>query len=290
MYKELPISPNFTSAVEGKDTPEQLHNLSEVQGEFLSRGVFFDVYSMELPDESGEPQPFVFKDFRVGDATMKPAEQVALFQHQYYEAEQLKTIVGEQFFPEDFWIRSGEFSDDEAHAFYAEPGKTANTMRKFMEVQMDRQLTDRYSSDDKKKGAVKKVMSQVGERIIDKHDKQPFIGAVVQERINGGSFEDILKSIDKSDPNYEKLRENVRGLIQGLRRYHDDNEYAAFTWHGLGSDNVMVEVDEADKITGRVMIIDANFTERPNTAFRDSVLKKIEQNVFDPLEKHFSLS
>jgi len=158
MHREtLPISPEFRPAPEGEeDIPEQLRQLHETKGEFLSRGVFFDVYAMELPDESGVPQPFVFKDFRAGDATMKPVEQVALFQHQYYEAEQLKQITGEKLFPQAYWIRSSEFSDDEAHAFYAEPGKTANTMRKFMEVQMDRQLTDRYSSDDKKKGAVKR--------------------------------------------------------------------------------------------------------------------------------------
>jgi len=132
-------------------------------------------------------------------------------------------------------------------------------------------------------------MSEVGDRIVDKHTEQPFIGAVVQERINGGSFEAVLKSVDESDPNYETLRQNVRELIQGLRRYHDDSEYAAFTWHGLGSDNVMVEQDEAGNITGRVMIVDANFTERPNVPFRDAVIKKIEQNVFEPLEKHFNL-
>lgn len=269
--------------------PDRLRQLHEVEKHFLSRGVFFDVYEMELPDAQGNAEPFVFKDFQSGKTTMSPQEQVALFQHQYYEWVQLRASVGEQFFPESHWIRSGDFSDDQAHGFFAEPGKTANTLTEFVKVQLDRQLADRYSSDDTKKGAVKTVMSAVGSQLSNAHESRPFIGAIVQERVHGVSYNEALKQVDRSSPAFATLRENTRQLLRGLRRYHEENQIGAFTWHGLASDNVMVETDEQGKITGRVVVIDANFTERPNQAFRDGVLKKLKKNVFHPLEQELGL-
>jgi len=272
-----------------KDIPERLRQLHEVEGKFLSRGVFFDVYAIDLPDEDGKPEPLVFKDFRGGDVVMSPEEQVSLFQHQYYEWIQLQEMVGEEFFPKSDWIRSTSFTEDQAHGFYETPGKTANTMLEFIKVQLDRQLADRYSSDDKRKGAVKQFMSSLGSQISPKHETTPFIGAIIQERVNGISFAEALKHVKKTDPTYERLREATRKLISKLREYHAESDYTAFTWHGLGSDNVMVEVDENGKITGRVVIVDANFTERPNKTFKDGVVKKIEENVFKKLEHALEL-
>lgn len=269
---------------------DRLRQLHEVEKHFLSRGVFFDVSAMELPDSQGRAESFVFKDFQSGKSTMSPQEQVALFQHQYYEWVQLRESVGEQFFPESHWIRSGDFSDDQAHGFFSEPGKTANTLTEFVKVQLDRQLTNRYSSDDAKKGAVKKAMSSLGGHLNTAHEEQSFIGAVVQKRVHGVSYAEALQSADRSSPAFESLRNNTRELLRGLRRYHEENEIGAFTWHGLESDNVMVETNEKGDITGRVFIIDANFTERPNQTFRNGVLKKLQKNVFDPLEKELGLN
>lgn len=290
--KRLPIpEQEFTPASETeKDIPEKLRNLHEVRGEYLTRGVFFDVYDIELPDEDGNAEPFVFKDFRSGDAVSSPEEQVALFQHQYYEQVYLKSRIGDQFFPESHWIRSTEFSEDEAHGFFSVPGKTANTMQEFIKTQLDRQLADRYSSDDKlKKGAVKDLMSKLGESVAPEHEDKPFIGAIVQKKISGVSFKEALGSIDKGSPAYESLRENTRLLIRGLRDYHAEDNITAFTWHGLKSDNVMVETDESGNLTGEVFVTDANFTERPNKAFKDSVVKKLEKNVFAKLEKELDI-
>lgn len=280
----------FKSASEvEREIPERLRYLHEVKGEFLTRGVFFDVYTISLPDDAGEPEPFVFKDFRSGDVTMSPEKQVSLFQHQYYEWYSLRKSMGEKFFPESHWIRSSEFSDDEAHGFYSVPGKTANTMEMFVKVQLDRQLADRYSSDDKKKSAMKQVMGKIGEAVAPQHVEKPFTGAIVQKRVQGLPFAEALKRLDKSDSQYPELRENVKELIQGLRIYHDENPYGAFTWHGLGSDNVMAEVDDDGRLTGKVYIIDANFTERPYKVFKEKVVAKLERDVFEKLESAFDL-
>ncbi len=286
----LPSETEFKPAAETeKDIPERLHQLHEVEGKFLGRGVFFDVYEIDLPDEEGRSEKFVFKDFRSGDVTMSSKEQVALFQHQYYEWASLKADVGERFFPKSYWIRSKEFSEEEAHGFFSKPGKTANTMEEFIKVQLDRQMANRYSSDDKKKGSLKKIMGQIGEKVAPGHEKKEFIGAIVQEKINGVSLSEALKRLDKSSPAYEKIRQTVSELIAGLKRYHEESTVSAFTWHGLGSDNVMAETNENGELTGNIFIIDANFTERPNKLFRDRVLKRIEKDVFQKLEEALEL-
>ncbi|MEK9152562.1 MAG: hypothetical protein AAB692_04295 [Patescibacteria group bacterium] len=269
--------------------PERLRQLHEVEGHFLSKGVFFDVYAIDLPNDKDKPEPFVFKDFRSGDATTSPREQVALFQHQYYEFESLKKRVGKKFFPESYWIRSTEFSDDEAHGFYSVPGKTPNTMQKFLETQLDRQLMNRYSSDGKRQGALKNLMFKLGEALIPKHEKKPFIGAIVQERINGVTLAEALRRLEKGSPEHEQLKKSAAELIRGLRQYHNENPYGAFTWHGLDSDNVMADIDKDGNVTGKLTIADANFTERPNRLFKDKVVSKLEKEVFEKLERQLEI-
>lgn len=280
---------HYRSAEHGVDIPDRLRSLHEVERHFLAHGVFFDVYALRMPNEQGEEESFVFKDFRSGDITMSPEEQIALFQHQYYEWVMLKFHVGKEFFPESHWIRSSEFSDDEAHGFYSVVGKTANTMEMFLKVQLDRQLANRYSSDDKKKGVVKDLLSQLGSSLVSTHETKPFIGAIVQRRINGATFAEVLPHLDKNHANYPLLRSNTQALIAGLRAYQTSNDYGVFTWHGLGSDNVMVELGEDRQITGRVFVIDANFTERPNSTFKQAVAAKLEHDVFQSLERAFAL-
>jgi len=282
---ELSSIPDVVMANEWEaELPEILTKLHESESRFLNRGVFFDVYELDLP---GDEKPRVFKDFRSGDASMSEKEQIALFQHQYYESVQMKTIVGEQFFPESYWIRNAKFSDDEAHGFYSVPGQTANTMTEFAKVQADRQFMNRYSSDDKRKGLFKKIIERLGRKFQNKETE--FIGGNIQEYINGVPFSEVIKDLDSDDPNYETLQQNTRELIRGLSRFHADSPYTAFTWHGLSSENVLVELDDEGKITGRVMIIDANFTERPNKAFKQTVEAKLEKDVFSVLEDRLDL-
>lgn len=119
---------------------------------------------------------------------------------------------------------------------------------------------------------------------------KPFIGATVQRRVHGVSFVEALHRLDKSDPHYQELRRNTSKLITGLRNWHEENSYGAFTWHGLESDNVTVEVDDEGKLTGRVFVVDANFTERPNKTFKEVVVKKLERDVFEKLEQALELS
>lgn len=289
----LPSETEFKPAAEiEKDIPERLRRLHEVEGRFLSRGVFFDVYDIDLPSEEGEPEEFVFKDFRSGDITMSPEKQVALFQHQYYEWVVLKQAVGEKFFPKSFWIRSSEFSEEEAHGFFAKPGITPTAHKEFMklhvQVQLNRHLANRYSSDDVRVGAINKIMAELGKPLAE-HAEKPFIGAIVQEKVNGVSLAEALKKIDKSSPAYESFRKNIQELIQGLRRFHDENPIGAFTWHRLGSENVLAEVDENGEPTGNVYIVDANFTERPTKLYKEKVIEKMNKEIFQKLEEALEL-
>ncbi|MBP9869619.1 hypothetical protein KBC59_03635 [Patescibacteria group bacterium] len=281
----IPAEPNLSS--EGMQRRRRLLKASSESAEFLKRGVFYDVYQVDIPQSVGGVEKFVIKDFRAGDV-VKPAEnQVALFQHQYYEWNALKHELGEKFFPESYWVRS--LTQPNAHAYYEEPGKTPNTMNEFLRVQVDRQLADRYGSDDAKKGTFKKLMGGIGKMIRDEHADKPFVGAILQHRVNGLPFSEALSKVDANDPATDVLKENVRELIRELRRVHSRNETAAFTWHGLESDNVVAEVDEKGRLTGGVKVLDANFTERPNEVFRQKVLQKLEKDVFDKLERALNL-
>lgn len=133
---------------------------------------------------------------------------------------------------------------------------------------------------------INKLTKKIGKIAGAEYAETPFIGAVVQEKISGVSFKDALQKVDKKSEIYQRLQENIRNLIRGLRAYHEQSDYAAFTWHGLGSDNVMCEVDESDKLTGRVTIVDANFTERPNKLYKDKVVKKMEKAILQKLEDY----
>ncbi|MFH1048022.1 MAG: hypothetical protein V1738_07030 [Patescibacteria group bacterium] len=273
-----------------KDIPERLKNLHETKGEFLTRGVFFDVYDMELPDSDGKAEPFVFKDFRSGDVIMNEKEQISLFQHQYYEWNYLREKIGHEFFPESYWIRSPKFTDDEAHGFYSVPGKSANTMGEFLTVQLDRQLANRYNDDDQRRSVIKKVLGRVGGVLMPKHDDKPFIGAVVQKKVKGVPFSEALQMNVESNERKALLKESCRKLISNLRVYHDEDELTAFTWHGIDSKNVLAEIDDMGELTGRVYVIDANFIERPNKVFKEAVVEKLEENVFSKIEEQLGLN
>lgn len=176
---------------------------------FLARGVFFDVYELDSQGQEDKKGSYVVKDFRSGDILKTPTEQIAFFQHQYYEWNLLRKEVGEKFFPESYWIRNAASSDDEAHGFYSKPGETANTYTEVIKTQLDRQLADRYGRDDQKKGKMKRLMSSAGKRLSQTHEEKPFIGAVIQERIHGIPFSDAITKIHRNDPNYSTLRANI---------------------------------------------------------------------------------
>lgn len=273
-----------------KELPETLRDLHEIKGEFLSHGVFFDVYDTDLKGPG--KKEMVIKDFRGGDIMMSPKDQAALFQHQYYEWMQLRSVVGENFFPESFWIRSPEFSEDEAHKYYKKPGKSPlsfpESIKLLIQTQLSRHLRKRFSADDYDH-FINDVTAKVSEITGLENYQGEFVGAIVQEKIHGVSFKKALEALDKDGPAYEKLRENTRNLIRNLRVYHEQSDYAAFTWHRLSSENVMCETDENNKPTGRVVIVDANFTERPKKIYKDKVVKTIEKDIFQKLEDELEL-
>ncbi|MBN1584835.1 hypothetical protein JW899_00505 [Candidatus Uhrbacteria bacterium] len=296
MNSERPLprpEEDFVPASEnGEQISDRLRDLDKREGKFMSRGVFFDVYEIELPDESGNGEPYVFKDFRSGDVIMDEREQLSLFQHQYYEWNYLKGKLGDRFFPESFWVRSSKYSADEAHGFYEKPGKTANTMTEFMAVQLDRQLADRYNADDRKRTVIKRTLKVVGQAVGADRKDRPFIGAVIQRKVRGVPLSEALDLLELSEGNEglrQVFRKEVADLLSGLREYHGESDHSAFTWHGLDSENVLAEKDDSGQLTGRLYVVDANFIERPNRTFKDAVVRRLEENVLKKLETALGL-
>jgi hypothetical protein len=129
----------------------------------------------------------------------------------------------------------------------------------------------------------------IGKTFSTTHQEKPFIGAIVQERVNGIPFSKVLERLDRESVAYPILKRHVGQLITGLRRFHAANELAAFTWHRLDSDNVVAEIDATGELTGRVVVLDGNFTERPDAIYKNSVMKKLNKNIFAKLEEIFEL-
>lgn len=165
---------------------------------------------------------------------------------------------------------------------------------KFWLIQANRRLAGRYGLDERHKNQenkpFNKIISQLGKEIEKFKDKK-FTGAVIQERIHGTTFSRVLSSPElKSHPNYPLLQHSVQTLVHGLREFHAQEPRAAYTWHSLESDNIMAEIDDNNEITGRVVIIDTNFSQRPDTIYQKSVLKKLEEKILQPLEEKFELA
>ena len=76
----IPKNPFVASADERMEQlPPIVDALQGKTAEYLNKGMFFDVYTVDAP-VVGEKQPqrYVVKDFRIGDAIMSPEERVSL--------------------------------------------------------------------------------------------------------------------------------------------------------------------------------------------------------------------
>lgn len=260
----------------------------ELQGktaEYLNKGMFFDVYTVDVPIV-GEKQSkrYVVKDFRIGDAVMSPEEQISLFQDQYYEWNSLRGDVGAGFFPETYWLRSSAFSSDQAHGLYKEPGKSGNTTWEFVKLRVDRQLANRYGSEVTI-GTAKKVMREIGAKLIP--PERSHVGIVVQEYIHGESFGEIIQRLrpeDKQTPAFRLLQQAVSGLLVALQRAQEQDPLHVFSWDSLLSHNIMVETDAENRVTGRVFILDANGLRRPTETHRKVVIRR-NQNIIHAIRQ-----
>jgi len=263
------------------------HTISpELKGQ--GRGVFFDTH--EILKEKGELSDFVFKEFHL-DLLFSQKGAVEMFSKQEEEYNTMK-----EYFPEDMIAESIYLVPNKMKPIFEKAKldtKNIYPYHKFWQIQANRRLAGRYGLDERHKNQEDKKLNQalafIGRKIEKVKDKK-FTGAVLQEGIHGTAFAHVLNSPDlKNHPNYEKLRDSVDTLINGLRKFHQDEPRAAYTWHSLESDNVMVETDENDEITGRIVIVDTNFSQRPDTVYQKSVIKKLEEKILKPLEEKFDL-
>lgn len=268
--------------------PPEITESYEISPELKGRGVFYDAH--EVLKENGELSDYVYKEFHL-DLLFSQKGAVELFSKQEEEHEAMKPYFPEEMLPKTIYlVQKGMEPTFEMAKLDT---KNIYPYRTFWKIQANRRLAGRYGLDERHKGREEKPINALllllGEQ-IEKVKEKKFAGALIQERINGIPFGELMKSKDwKKSPNYEKLRENVRSLIEGLRKFHENEERVAYTWHSFDSDNVMVETDEKGEITGRVAIIDTNFTQRPDTLYQKSVIKKLEESILKPLEKMFEL-
>lgn len=261
----------------------------QIEPELKGRGVFYDTHEMRR--ESGELAHAVSKEFHL-DLLFSREAATEIFSRQEEEHKLLEKYFPPEMLPKSAFLVPKEFEDTFAKA--KETSGPIYPYGKFFLIQMNRRFQGRYGLDERYAGREEKPMAKalkfMGDQIAKLKKSEKPTGVLIQERINGISFGEQLAREDLLEqPQYEALRENVRRLVSGLRAMHEKEERVAYTWHGLSSDNVMVELDAAGAPTGRVVIIDTNFIERPSVKWKKSVEEKLEQNVLQPLEAKFQI-
>jgi hypothetical protein len=260
-----------------------------ISPELKGRGVFYDAH--DILKEKGELADFVVKDFHL-DILFSEKGAVELFSKQEEEHETMK-----KYFPPDMIAESVYLVPNRLEPLFEKAKLNTDNIypyHKFWQIQANRRLAGRYGLDERHKNQEDKKFNQMLARLgkeIENLKEKKFTGAIIQERINGTTFADILSNPNlKNHPNYPLLQHSVQALVQGLREFHQNEPRAAYTWHSLESDNVMVETDKNNEITGRVVIIDTNFSQRPDKVYQKSVIKKPEEKILQPLEEKFELN
>ncbi len=270
--------------------PPAVKETLSIKPELKGRGVFFD--TREALRKNGELADVVLKEFHL-DLLFSKKAAVDLFSKQEEELETMKPFFPKEMLPESVFVVPDEFKADYEWAKV----NTDNIYpySTFAKIQLNRRMQGRYGLDerfkDREKSFGNRALMAAG-NLMDKWanmERRP-VGFLVQERIHGTSFGKLFQTPDwKKQPNYPKLRDSVRTLIEGLRNFHADVDRAAFTWHALESDNVTVELDENGEITGRVVIIDTNYSQRPDKTYAKSVTSKLEKKILQPLAVQFGL-
>jgi len=259
-----------------------------ISPELKGRGVFYDTH--ETLRESGELADFVFKEFHL-DLLFSRESAVDLFSKQEEEHEVCKKYFPEEMVPRTVFIVPQEFEPQYERA-------KVDTSRiypyyRFGQIQLNRRLAGRYGLDERFEDREKKLLNRAFRAIgkqLEKLKEKKFTAALVQERVNGISFGELFKRPDwQEEKNYPLLRENVKKLLDGLNSMHEKEPNMAYTWHSLESDNVTVEMDKDGHITGRVVIIDTNFIQRPDRVYKKVVVKKLEEQILKPLEESFGI-
>ncbi|KKU12044.1 MAG: hypothetical protein UX17_C0059G0005 [Parcubacteria group bacterium GW2011_GWC2_45_7] len=259
-----------------------------VSPELTGRGVFYDVH--ETLKQNGELSEFVVKEFHL-DLLFSRQAAADLFSKQEEEHDLVKKYFPEDMVPRTIFIVARDLEPQ--YEFAKLDASQIYPYSKFWQIQLNRRLAGRYGLDERFKNRegnlVNRAFRFIGQQIKKLRDRE-FTAALVQERINGISFAQLIARPDwKSEPNFETLRQNVARLIRGLRDMHEADPRAAYTWHSLASDNIMIETDDDGHITGRVVIIDTNFIQRPDQTYKKTVVNKLERQILRPLEKTFDL-
>ena len=277
-------------------TPTQKRGGPEVKG----RGVFYDTY--EVFGNEAEQGTYALKIYKL-DRLMSESQARDLFAKQAGEYETMKPYFSTDILPPPTFI----LADKDKAAFDAVKKNTKNVYsyttfgRNMASAFLQGRASIQGGKLERQPNWLQKAGKWLGtqvERMRGNHEK--FFGAILQEYIRGVPFETVLQNPKlKDDPNYDMLRKNVKSLIEGLRGFHQNQaldksdpqrpDHPAFTWHGLRDDNVIVETHDS-QITGRIVILDTNFSQRPDARYQRGVIQKLENQVLGPLEKTFDLA
>ncbi|MFO0704460.1 MAG: hypothetical protein U0517_00580 [Candidatus Andersenbacteria bacterium] len=267
----------------------------EVQG----RGVFYDTY--EVFGNEAEQGTYALKVYKL-DRLHTETQARDLFAKQAGEYETMKPYFSPELLPPPTFI----LADKDTAAFDQVRKNTKNVYsyttfgRNMASAFLQGRASIQGGRLEREPNWVQKAGTWLGtqvERLRGKREK--FFGAILQEYIRGVPFQTVLTNPNlKQDPQYKKLRTNVQSLIEGLRRFHQNEaftkndpqrpDHPAFTWHGLRDDNVIVETRDG-MITGRVAILDTNYSQRPDERYQKGVIAKLEKEVLSPLEEAFEL-
>lgn len=274
----------------GRETyhPPEIESF-KIAPEVKGKGVFYDVH--EVLKGSGELADKVVKEFHL-DLLFSPESAIELFSKQEEEYELMREYFHEDQLPRTVFLTTEEYAPQFERAKL--DTDRIYPYHKFWQIQLNRRLQGRYNLDARQQANanrfINRAILQVGKLMEKFSGERETVAVAVQERIHGVSFGQLLKREELSqDPNFETLRQNVARLISGMREMHRREPRAAFTWHSLESDNVIVETDEEGKITGRVAIVDTNFIQRPDEVYKKIVVNKLEKKILQVLEDKFNL-
>jgi hypothetical protein len=255
-----------------------------VAKEPFGRGAFYNVY--ELGDTG-----LALKELKL-NYLFGPEEAVKMLARHEIEAERIREYFGEEFVPEFCFV----YPDKHRAVFEKEKAQKGMEKAKlydlptFIKIQIDRRLQEGFRRRDapEEQGITARAFQRLGAEMKKRgFFRTEAAGVMVQERVKGITFAEFFQRFNKDNcPAWLALRESVAKFLQASGKF---NEKYAMLWHRFDSDNIMVETDEKGAPTGRIRILDLNFTERSAEPIRKKVNEKTEKKIWEPLRKAFDI-
>lgn len=253
-------------------------------GEKIGAGAFYDAHALENNDK-------VWKDLKLNYLFGKKDAVRMLARHEI-EAERMRKYFGDMV-PDFAFVYPEGMKEvfDKEKSKMAGGGKLLYDFLTFSRIQMDRRLQQGFARRDvaEQRRGIDKVFGVVGE-LLSKNDmfRKESAGVMIQERVSGMTVKDFLSRFTpETCPQYAQVQTSIKEFAAAVRKF---NEKYALLWHSFESDNVLIETDAQGQPTGKIKIIDLNFTEKSAEFLRKKMVRGFEKKILQPLEEAFHLN